>query len=285
MTRSVAVGLAQITGAAYAAQANLQLSVDVARELFDRGAEIVVLPELIVSGYVADPARLTEVAEPLDGPSVTAWGELASRTGGFVAGGFCERDGDAIYNSAVVVSPDGVLLHYRKLHLFGAEKLAFVPGNLGLPVAQARFGTVGLCVCYDLRFVETVRALTLQGAELICVPTAWLPGFDSERWDAEGFCPQARGALLQANLDQAFIACASQFGDGGDGPQFLGSSVLCDPYGKALLGPMAADRQQLAIATVDLDAVEQAHEREAMVSPQADRRTDVYGLSVGGHVL
>ena len=112
----------------------------------------------------------------------------------------------------MVVGPDGVELHYRKLHLFDTEKQAFAPGDLGLPVVELGFGVVGLCVCYDLRFVETARALALQGAELILVPTAWLTGFDQVRWRDDGLAPQAQGAVLQANLNQSFIACASQAG-------------------------------------------------------------------------
>ena len=106
----------------------------------------------------------------------------------------------------------GWLLHYRKVHLFAEEKVAFRAGNLGFPVVPTRFGNIGVCVCSDLRFVEVVRLMALRGADLICVPTAWLPGFDNERWDEHGMCPQANGAVLQANLSQVYIACASQAG-------------------------------------------------------------------------
>ena len=285
MSRALRVGLAQITGVPLAAEANRARSADAARELFERGADLVVLPELIVPGYVADAEGLAPIAEPLDGPTTTLWRALAAQAGGLVAGGFCERDGDRLFNTAVIVDRDGIVVHYRKLHLFREEKLAFAPGDLGLPVARTRAGVLGLCVCYDLRFVETARALALRGAELVCVPTAWVPGFDSARWDAEGFCPQARGALLQANLDQVFLACASQAGTAGGDLEFLGSSVLADPYGRAVAGPLPGDAEQLVVADVDLDDVSRAHEREPLVTPLADRRTDVYGLALEGTVL
>jgi N-carbamoylputrescine amidase len=284
MSRTVGIGLAQVTGQPYAPDENLALTLEAAADLFARGADVVVLPELIVSGYGTDLERLLAVAEPADGRSAQAWSELARRAGGLIVAGFCERDGDALYNSVVAVGEDGVVLHYRKLHLFAAEKGCFAPGDLGLPVARTRFGNIGACVCYDLRFVETARALSLQGAELICVPTAWLPGFDAERWDGDGFCPQARGALLQANLDQVFIACASQAGASGE-YDFLGSSVVCDPYGKTVVGPLAGSEPELATADVDLDAVRRAHQRDALINPRSDRRTDVYSLSVSGTVL
>ncbi|MGH2908850.1 MAG: nitrilase-related carbon-nitrogen hydrolase, partial [Solirubrobacteraceae bacterium] len=201
--RELTVGIGQITARADPAS-NRQLTLDAARALFARGAQLVVLPELIVPGYWLDATFQSDHSEPRDGPTVQAWQELAASESGYVAGGFCERDGERLYNTAVLVGPTGVLLHYRKLHTFARERQMFAPGDRGLPVAQLPFGIVGLCVCYDLRFVETARILSLRGAELICVPTAWVPGFDQERSDREGFCPQARGAQVQANLDQVY---------------------------------------------------------------------------------
>jgi predicted amidohydrolase len=282
MARPVTIALAQVTGEPYAADANRELSVRTARAAFVDGADLVVLPEMIVPGYVADAERLGSLAEPLDGPSVEAWSELAAEHGGFIAAGFCERDGDRLFNTAVVVGGDGVALHYRKLHLFREEKHAFAPGDLGLPVAELPFGKVALCVCYDLRFVETVRILALEGAELVCVPTSWLAGFDSERWDERGMAPQANGALLQANLDQVFIACASQAGGELD---FLGSSILAGPRGELLDGPLPGAEEQVSLTEIDLDEAVAAQTRDPLITPRADRRTDLYGISVGGRVL
>lgn len=284
MSRVLRIGLAQITGRSYQPDTNRKLSLDAAKELFERGANVIVLPELIVSGYGTDRDRMLAVAEPLDGPTIEAWAVLASSAHGVIIGGLCERVGDTLFNSAVAVGANGVLLHYRKLHLFASEKYCFAPGDLGLPIAETPFGTLGVCVCYDLRFVETARALSLKGAEVICVPTAWLPGFDRERWDEQGFCPQARAALAQSNLDQVYIACASQAGPGGD-YDFLGSSVLCDPYGETVVGPLPRSLAELAVAQVDLDAVGRAHDRDLLINPRSDRRTDVYGLFVDGTFL
>jgi predicted amidohydrolase len=283
VSRQRTLGIAQITSTGDAAE-SLELSLRAARSLFDRGAQVVVLPELIVPGYRLERDHLEAGAETLDGPATMAWQELAARADGFIAAGFCEREDDRLYNSAVLIGSEGIALHYRKLHRFGAEKEIFAPGDLGLPVARTDAGVIGLCVCYDLRFVETVRILALQGAELVCVPTAWLPGFDQQRWDSEGYCPQARGAMLQANLDQVHIACASQAGPA-NGLQFLGSSVVCDPYGAAAVGPLPGERAELALVTIDLDAVARSHDRGALINPFEDRRSDVYGLLVAGTVL
>jgi predicted amidohydrolase len=285
LSRAIKLGVAQITGAPYAPAANLERTLEVGRDLFAQGADLIVLPELIVPGYALAGDRLREVAEPVDGPAVSAWIDLARESGGYIAAGLAERVGDDLFNTALVVGPEGVLLHYRKLHVFQAEKSVFTPGDLGLPIVTLPFGVVGLCVCYDLRFVETVRVLTLKGAELICVPTAWTPGFDTEHWDAQGYCPQARGAVLQANLDQTFIACASQARTSADGPQFLGSSVVADPYGKVLAGPLPGREEALVVVDIDLDQAVRAHDRDTDISPRNDRRSDVYGLAVDGAVL
>jgi predicted amidohydrolase len=282
--RTVSIALAQVTGEPYRPEQNRELTARVTRSAFGRGAHLVVLPELVICGYVADADRLRPIAEPLDGPSVAAWRDLAAAGGGYVCGGFCERDGERIFNTAVVVGPDGVILHYRKLHLFSGEKHAFAPGDRGLPVAELPFGHVGLCVCYDLRFVETLRALSLQGAELVCVPTAWVAGFDRRKWDDNGMAPQANGVILQANLDQVFVACASQAGNR-DGLEFLGSSVLVGPTGELVAGPLPGTVDDLSVAEIDLGEVERAQHRSELITPRADRRTDVYGVSVGGRVL
>lgn len=284
MSGEIGIGLAQIGVEPLMAEESRERSVHAATQAFAEGADIVVLPEMVVPGYSVDWRALAQLAEPLKGPTVAAWTEVAADAGGYVVGGFCERDGEALYNSAAVVGPDGPILHYRKLHLFDQEKIAFRPGNLGLPLAHTRFGTVGVCICYDLRFVEVVRILALRGADLVCVPTAWLPGFDDQRWDAEGMCPQAHGAVLQANLNQVFIAAASQAGRHG-GLDFLGSSVLADPLGARVTGPLPGGEDQVVVTRVDAGAAKAARVRSPLITPRADRRRDVYALSIDGEAL
>lgn len=284
MKHPISIGLAQIGTEPYEVEKNLELTLDAAREAFESGADFVVLPEMVVPGYVADARRLSTVAETIDGPTVRAWTQLANQSGGYICGGFCEREGEALHNTAVLVGPEGLLLHYRKLHRFENEKVAFRPGDKGLPVAHTRFGTVGICVCYDLRFVEVVRVLALKGAGLILVPTAWLPGFDQEKWDEKGMCPQGHGAVFQSNLNQVFIACASQAGMHG-GLEFLGSSMIADPYGKLACGPLSGNNNEVIVTEIDMGSAELARVRSPLIAPRADRRTDVYGIAVDGRIL
>jgi predicted amidohydrolase len=181
----------------------------------------------------------------------------------------------------MLVGPDGLAGHYQKLHLFDSEKLIFAPGERGLSVYQTPIGRIGICVCYDLRFVEVARVLALAGADLIAVPTAWVRGFDPKPRDAMGYIGQARGAILQANLNQVYIACASQCGRVGT-TEFLGSSLIADPYGTVLEGPMGDDEERIAVAEFDTAVAEASRVRSPLVRPREDRRTDVYAVASGG---
>lgn len=280
----IIVAAVQMTAALYDPERNRAETVARVTAEAEAGAQLIVLPELAISGYGLDPAGLARSAEPAEGPTLAAWTAVAAAHGCHVVGGFCERDGERLYNSAMLVGPQGLVGLYRKLHLFDGEKLVFTPGDRGLPVYDLPFGRVGLCVCYDLRFVEVARALALQGADLVAVPTAWVGGFDARPVDAGGFITQARGALVQANLNQVFLACASQAGVAG-GTRFLGSSMLVTPFGEALAGPLGMDETGTVAAAIDLSDATRARVRSELVRPREDRRTDVYGLAIGGRVL
>mgnify|MGYP003137026566 CR=1 FL=1 len=284
MTQEVKLGLAQYGTDAGDAGQSRQKSIDVITEALDDGADVVVLPELAIPGYVVDTEALTSGAEAVTGPTLKKWCALAASAGAVIVAGFCEREGANLYNSAVTIGPDGVLALYRKLHLFADEKRIFLRGDRGLPVVDTPHGRIGVCVCYDLRFPEVVRVMSLRGADIIAVPTAWLPGFDATRWDDTGMCPQAHGAVLQANLDQVFIACASAVGRH-SGLEFLGSSIVVDPYGHKLLGPLPGTEDCLAQVTIDLAAVTRSQHRGDGIDPRADRRTDVYQITYDSESL
>jgi N-carbamoylputrescine amidase len=143
----------------------------------DAGATVVVLPELANTGYMfRTRAEAFALAEPVpDGPTTARWMALARARGIHIVAGITERDGDALFNAAVVLGPDGYVGTYRKMHLWDAENLFFEPGNLGFPVFRTPIGRIGVAICYDGWFPETFRLQALQGADLICVPTNWVP--------------------------------------------------------------------------------------------------------------
>ncbi|MBM9463696.1 hypothetical protein JL108_09565 [Aeromicrobium sp. YIM 150415] len=245
------------------------------------GADIVVFPELASSGYVVDRASVEAGAQALDGPLVNDLMTVSSAHGGLVAVGYCEKDGGEYFNSVVLVGPDGPLLNYRKLHLFDAEKEAFTAGE-ELEVVATPHGVLGICVCYDLRFVETLRLLSLKGADIVLAPAAWVGGFDADV-PAEGLVQQAEAVLVQANLDQVAVVAVSQAGEH-PGLRTLGGSVAVDARGRLLAGPLSRREADRGRAVIDLAEVRAAHERSARIRPRADRRTDVYGVYDGKEI-
>ncbi|UQB93119.1 MULTISPECIES: nitrilase-related carbon-nitrogen hydrolase [Mycobacterium] len=278
----VKVALEQLDVVAGKSAENLGLAKHRTQRAFNLGADIVVLPELAISGYVVDAELAARVAEPVNGPSITELTQIAATHGGFVVVGFCERAGDDLFNSVVVLGAQGPVLHYRKLHLFDQEKDVFAPGDLGLPMAETRYGVLAVCICYDLRFVEVMRILALRGVDLLIAPAAWVGGFDKSV-PAGGATRHADTLLVQANLNQiAAVAVSQVAGASHDGPATLGGSVACDAYGELLAGPLSRSTADSAIASIDLDAVRSARIRSDRIRPREDRRTDVYGLSYLG---
>jgi predicted amidohydrolase len=250
----------------------------------NEGAGIVVFPELANTGYVTDPQLAARLAQPLDGPLVEQLTALTSRRGGLVTVGFAERDGQELFNTVVMVGPGGPVLTYRKLHLFDTEQLAYTPGN-SLPVVDTEHGVIGVCVCYDLRFVEVLRALSLKGAEIVIAPAAWVGGFDSAV-PAEGLVQQAEAVVVQANLDQVAVVAVSQApGPGQEAVRPLGGSVAVDAGGRLVAGPLSRTGADRATVEITPEQVRQSWVRGPRIRPREDRRTDIYRLQIDEELL
>lgn len=138
-----------------------------------QGPRIAVLPELATTGYLlADRADALARGESVpDGPTCRRLTELAATSGWVIAAGLAERDGDRVYNGAVLVGAAGVLGVYRKVHLFDRENLLFDPGDGGFGVFDVDGVPVGMMVCYDWFFPESMRTLVLAGAQVIVHPS------------------------------------------------------------------------------------------------------------------
>lgn len=248
------------------------------------GADVVVFPELAQSGYVTDRDLVGRAAQAVDGPFVNALSKLTSRRGGLIAAGFCERDGRDFFNSVVLVGPDGPLHVYRKLHLFDAEFDSFTAGQ-ALETVTVAGVTYGVCVCYDLRFVEVLRGLSLRGADIVLAPAAWVGGFD-QHVPASGLVAQAEGVIVQANLDQVAVVAVSQAPTGAPGqPKTLGGSLVVDARGSVVAGPLSRSGPDRAMVTLDVDDIRSARVRAERIRPRTDRRTDVYGIAIGEEIL
>jgi predicted amidohydrolase len=196
------------------------------------GASVVVLPELVSSGYVFESqAEARACAEMSDGPTVTLWARLAADYGIVVVGGFCETADGELFNSAALVDPDGLRTVYRKAHLWDQESLWFSAGNSPPPVVPTRFGSIAVVVCYDLEFPEWIRLPALEGAQLLCAPVNWpaSPRPEGER-PAEIVRVQADAAV-----NRMFIAACDRTGEE-RGVEWVAGSVIVDADGWPLAG-------------------------------------------------
>ena len=258
-----------------AKDANLAAIAERVRAAAGQGAKIIVLPELADSGYVFEtPAELAKLAEPIpNGQSATLLCELSRELQVYIVSGLAERDENYYYNSALICGPAGYIGKYRKLHLWNRENLFFERGDLGLPVFATEFGAVGIAICYDGWFPETFRQLALKGADLVCVPTNWvpMPGADTQ--------PEAMANILHkaaAHSNAISIACADRIGNE-RGQPFIGQSLIVGPTGWPLAGPASRDHEGILIATVMMGASATNRRLNDFNDALGDRRPDVYG--------
>ena len=233
-TAQVSVAVAQVPSTPGALDRNLDKTVEHIGAAGDLGHDLVVFPECTLSGYMFDdPEQTRAAAIELTDPRL---GRLvdACRTSGVLATvGLLERDGDRIYNAALLIGGDGMIGHYRKQHLpcLGADRFV-QPGSDATPrVFQTPIGRIGLMICFDLRFPESARVLALQGADIIAMPTAWPASADF----LAGYFPRVRAV---ENL--VHLAVADR-GDEENGMTFFGGSQIVAPNGDVLV---RADRRE-----------------------------------------
>jgi predicted amidohydrolase len=239
----------------------------------DRGARLIVVPELANTGYVfADAVEARALAEPADGPSVTAWGELSARLAVTLVAGFCELGGDGeVYNSAVLLDRGELMAVYRKAHLWDREQQVFRPGDRPPPVVDTSAGPLGLMICYDLEFPEWQRLAALGGAQVIAGPTNW----PAEPRPAGERAVEVVRVQASASVNRVFVVAADRCG-AERGVDWVGGSVIAGPDGYPLAGPAAGDGPELLVADLDLGRA-----RDKRTGPSndvfADRRPELYG--------
>jgi predicted amidohydrolase len=236
----------------------------------ERGAQLVVLPELALCGSLfRDAAEATERAESASGPAVELFCELSRQHGIVVVAGFCEVSGlDRPYNSAVVVDAGEVRCIYRKTHLWDFEKELFTPGEVLPPVVATAVGAVAPLICYDLTFPEVLRSVALRGAQLIASPANWpKSGLPSIR------PPEVSTAMAGAAINRVVVVVADRVGPE-RGTDWVGGAVICDVDGYRVAGP-AFGVPALLVADVDLEAAldKQISARNHIFD---DRRLDLY---------
>jgi predicted amidohydrolase len=249
---------------------NLATAERLVRAAAADGAELVALPEkwnLLAAGE-----ELLAGAEPLDGPTLTAARGWARELGiHLLAGSISERGVEKAFNTSVLIGPDGEdLAVYRKVHMFDVDvggvayrESAHEQAGEEIVLAPVDGPSLGLSVCYDLRFPELFRILALRGARLVAVPSAFTAATGRDHWEV----------LLRARAieNQVFVLAPNQVGAAPPHYASYGRSAIVDPWGVVLA--TAPDEECFVAAELDLAAQERV--REALPS-LANRRPAAY---------
>ncbi len=229
---------------------------------------LIVLPELFNTGYQFIARHEAEALseEIPSGYTTQRLIELSKNRSVYISAGIAERDGNNLYNSAVLTGPEGFIGAYRKTHLFFEEKLWFSPGDTGFKVWQTPIGNIGMMICFDWFFPESARTLALKGADIIAHPSNLvLP-----------YCPDAM--VTRCIENRLFAITANRTGrekrGEKDAMEFIGCSEIVAPNGK-ILSRAAKDAETIIQAEINIDDA-----RNKSLNPLnnifSDRRESLY---------
>ncbi len=251
---------------------NLETAERLVRSAVSSGADLVTLPELWSCHGLEDV--YADNAEPVPGPTTEFLGALARELGVYLLGGSILEKGPSptkLHNTSTFYGPDGGMTAvYRKIHLFDvrAPDRAYLESRTiaaGTEIVTAKAGaaTIGLTVCYDVRFPELYRLLALRGAEVLAVPAAFTLQTGKDHWEL----------LLRARAveNQAYVVAPAQWGRKADGRWTYGRSIIVDPWGTVLA--QCPDRDGYALADLDLDYLDRFREEFPALE---NRRPEAY---------
>ncbi len=220
--------------------------------------DLIVFPELITSGNELG-VRFTEMAQRVPGPTVNLIAQRANEYGIFIAFGMASKEKveSVLYNSAVLVGPDGELIDvYNKIHLRGEERMAFREGYK-VAVAETEIGNIGLMIGYDLAYPEVARSLVLEGAEILCVLA---------NWEAANIDEWKTYSRARAYENSAYVVATNRVGEDVT-LNFGGESMVIGPRGQIVASladetdpETGAPLEGFAVARVDLDEVRKYRE-------------------------
>ncbi len=267
------VAVAQMEPRLAEKERNLDTALERLEEAAAAGAQLLVLPECAIPGYMFDSAdEALPYAEEIPGPTTEAFERECARLGVHAITGLLERDGDTLYNAAILVGPDGLIGSYRKTHLpfLGVDRFV-TPGD-ELKVFDTALGRIGLIICYDLRFPEVTRTLALQGADMVALPTNFPM---AAKLQCDVIAP------ARAAENRIYLLVANRVGKERWG-EFCGWSQIVDPYGTRL-AEAGETEEALLVADVEL---EKARDKDYVVPGEYElylfghRRPELYGALV-----
>lgn len=244
-------------------QRNITRLVELVEEAAAGGAKLITTPEMGISGYCFfDAAEAETMAETVPGPSTEIFAELAAIHNCHIVIGMPERDVETglLYNSAVLIGPQGLVGTHRKTHGYIAEPKWAAPGDFGHRVFDTPVGRIALLICMDIHFVETARMVALAGADVICHISNWL----AERTPAPYW-------ISRAFENSCYLMESNRWGLE-RGVQFSGGSCIIAPDSEILTSLDAGDG--VVTAEIDLTAVRAA--KESSASALSGRRPELY---------
>ena len=262
--------------------ANLDRASELIRDAVRQGADLIVLPELANTGYMFESREEAySLAEPVpNGPTMQRWIQEARDLNIYLVGSLTEVDGISLYDSAVLVGPNGYIGTYRKTHLWYEEKLFFEPGNLGYPVFSTPIGRIGMLICWDIWFPETFRIMNVQGADNVCIPNNWV-WTPPPLFDELGRAMATYLTMVGAHSNQMYVACADRVGTE-RGQKFLGCSVISGTNGWPLVGPAEPEGEAVLVTEpLNLLASRRSKVWNDLNDLIRDRRTDLYDELLG----
>ena len=253
-------------------EANLAADLEALIAAAQRGARLVIFPECNLSGYCyRDRAEAWEHAQPVPGPASDSLTAACRRLGVFAVVGLLERGEEGeLFNSCMLLGPDGLIATYRKIHLpyLGVDRFV-TPGDRPFAVQDLGGLRVGMNICYDGTFPESARVLTLLGADLVVLPTNWPSG-------AIGTIKLTEARALENNV---YYAAVNRVGEE-RGFRFIGRSRVVGPDGEVMTSA-SPDSTEILLAEID-PSIARAKRvikipGEHEIDRVNDRRPEMYG--------
>lgn len=257
-------------------KAMLDKHLSYTEEAAKKGVQILCYQEIFNGPYFCaeqNSCWYDSAEEVPDGPTVKKLQEMAKKHNMVLVVPIYEKEQTGIYyNTAAVIDADGKYLgKYRKTHIPHVhpgfwEKFYFRPGNLGYPVFETRYGTVGVYICYDRHFPEGARALGLAGAEIVFNPSATVAGLSEYLWKLEQPAHAAANGYFIGAINRVGTEAPWNIGE------FYGSSYFCNPRGQ-IIAQASRDQEELLVADLNLDEIKEVRHTWQFYR---DRRPETY---------
>jgi len=270
-------------------QNNIQAADSCVREAAERGAQIILLPELFETWYFCQERNYASyglASSVEENPAVRHFKKVAAELKVVLPVSFFEREGNVTYNSVAVIDADGSILGvYRKTHIpddhFYQEKFYFTPGNTGFRVWDTAYGKIGVGICWDQWFPEAARCMALMGAQLLFYPTAIgsEPIIECDSMPHWRRCMQGHAAanvipVIAANrIGKEAVVPLKENNSQVSELAFYGSSFITDETGE-ILEDAGRTEQKVICHTFDLNAIEELRFSWGLFR---DRRPEMYG--------